>query len=106
MTGIVLSSTARTRCYRWNILPLLPPGVVFEIQESVPADDAVIALCDGLERADYMIALDNFLPGDPREPLVPYADFLKVDIKKISQEECAGMALRYKNRQCRMLAQR
>ena len=85
---------------------LLPPGVVFEIQESVPADDAVIALCDGLKQADYMIALDNFMPGDAREPLVPYVDFIKVDVKKISQEECAGMASRYKNRQCRMLAQR
>ena len=85
---------------------LLPAGVVFEIQESVPADDAVIALCDGLKQADYMIALDNFLPGDAREPLVRYADFLKVDIKKISQEECAAMVARYNNRQCRMLAQR
>jgi c-di-GMP-related signal transduction protein len=45
-----------------------PPGVVLEIQESVPADEAVITICQGLKQADYMIALDNFMPGDAREP--------------------------------------
>lgn len=85
---------------------LLPAGVVFEIQESVPADEAVITLCEVLKQADYMIALDNFLPGDAREPLVRYADFIKGDMKKISQAECATMVARYNNKQCRMLAQR
>jgi c-di-GMP-related signal transduction protein len=85
---------------------LLPPGVVLEIQESVPADEAVITICQGLKQADYMIALDNFMPGDAREPLVRYADFIKVDIKKISQEECASMVVQYNNKQCRILAQR
>jgi len=85
---------------------LLPPGVVLEIQESVPADEAVITICQGLKQADYMIALDNFMPGDAREPLVRYADFIKVDIQKVPQEECASMVAHYKNKHCRILAQR
>jgi c-di-GMP-related signal transduction protein len=49
---------------------LLPPGVVLEIQGSVPADESVIALCQGLKQSDYLIALDNFVANDAREPLI------------------------------------
>src|SRR5258707_12690457 len=38
---------------------LLPPGVVFEIQPSVPADESVMALCQKVKQAECMIALDN-----------------------------------------------
>jgi len=70
---------------------LLPPGVVFEIQQSVPGDEDVVALCQRLKQGDYMIALDDFVPGDKRESLVPYADFIKVDIKKVTPEEYGTM---------------
>jgi EAL and modified HD-GYP domain-containing signal transduction protein len=53
-----------------------------------------------------MMALDNFAPGDSREPLVSHADFIKVDIKKVSPQDCATMVARYSNKQCAMLAQR
>ena len=85
---------------------LLPTGVVFELQKSVPGENAVLALCQRLKEADYMMALDNFAPGDPREPLVSHADFIKVDIKKVSPQDCAAMVARYSNKQCAMLAQR
>ena len=48
---------------------LLPPGeVVIEIQETVPADESVKQACEGLKRAGYSIALDNFVPRDPGKP--------------------------------------
>jgi hypothetical protein len=62
---------------------LLPPKVVVEIQNSVPADDAVVAVCQRLKEGGYLIALDDFVPSDPREALVPFADFIKIDIKKV-----------------------
>jgi EAL and modified HD-GYP domain-containing signal transduction protein len=83
---------------------LLPPEVVVEIQESVPADEAAAAACRRLKQGGYMIALDNFVPTDTREPLVPFADFIKVDIKKVPPEQCAAMVARYASKQCRMLA--
>jgi len=86
---------------------LLPPGkVVVEVQENVPAEDNVIAACLRLRQKSYQIALDNFVPGDAREALAPHADFLKVDIRRVSSGECAALAARYANKQCRMLAQR
>jgi c-di-GMP-related signal transduction protein len=84
---------------------LLPPDkVVVEIQESVPAENAVIAACQRLKQRRYRIALDNFAPGDPRETLIPYADFLKIDIRKFPQEQSAAMAARHAGTQRRMLA--
>ncbi|MBZ5685149.1 MAG: HDOD domain-containing protein [Acidobacteriia bacterium] len=72
---------------------LLPAEkTVIEIQESVPADDGLVAACDRLKLAGYQIALDNFVPGDPREVLLPYADYLKVDIRRATQQQCAALA--------------
>lgn len=85
---------------------LLPPEVVVEIQESVPADEAVVAVCRRLKDGGYQIALDDFGPSDARQALIPYADFIKVDIKKVSTADSTAMVARYASRQCRMLAQR
>ncbi|MGO8983805.1 MAG: EAL and HDOD domain-containing protein [Terriglobales bacterium] len=90
-----------------NYFALLPPGeVVIEIQETVPADESVKQACEGLKRAGYSIALDNFVPRDPREALVPFADFIKVDILAISLRESARLASVYGSDGCRMLAQK
>jgi EAL and modified HD-GYP domain-containing signal transduction protein len=79
---------------------LLPAEkTVVEIQESVPADDSVIAACDRLKLEGYRIALDNFVPGDPREVLLPYADYLKIDIRRATQQQCLALA-HYAGKRC------
>jgi c-di-GMP-related signal transduction protein len=84
---------------------LLPPdNVVVEIQESVPADEDVIRACQRLKQGGYSIALDNFVPDDLREALIPYADFIKVDVTKISAKECASLVGRYASGTRLMLA--
>jgi c-di-GMP-related signal transduction protein len=63
---------------------LLPPDdVVVEIQATVRPDEEVVQACERLKQKGFAIALDNFAPGDPREPLLPYADYLKVDITRV-----------------------
>src|ERR1035441_5768683 len=57
-------------------LVLPAPDVVVEIQEPVPVDESVVGACQRLKQAGYAIALDNFVLGDAREALVPYADFI------------------------------
>ena len=85
---------------------LLPPDkVVVEIQETVPADEIVMSACRRLKHQRYRIALDNFVPNDPRKSLVSYADFLKVDIRKQSETENAALVANH-GKQCRMLAQK
>ncbi|HKU27997.1 MAG TPA: HDOD domain-containing protein [Candidatus Sulfotelmatobacter sp.] len=86
---------------------LLPPErTVLELQESVPADAIVCAACQQLKQKSYRIALDNFTPHDPREALVPYADFLKIDIRKQPYSESAALAAKYALKNCQMIAQK
>ena len=82
-----------------DYITLLPPDrVVVEVLETVPADDAVIAACRRLRQAGYMIALDDFVPGDPREPLTGLADIIKVDVKRNSAVESAAILRQSGNR--------
>jgi c-di-GMP-related signal transduction protein len=84
---------------------LLPPdNVVIEIQQTVPADEEVVRACQDLKQRGYSIALDNFVPGDGREPLVACADFLKVDITRVPPMQSAPLVKRYASDQCDMVA--
>jgi c-di-GMP-related signal transduction protein len=50
-----------------DYMTLLPPNqAVAEILESVPGDDLVKAAYSRLKEAGFVIALDDFLPNDPR----------------------------------------
>jgi c-di-GMP-related signal transduction protein len=85
---------------------LLPADkVVAEIQENVPAGENEIEACRHLKERKYRIALDNFIPGDAREPLVPYADFIKVDIRKVQSSESAAITAA-RGQTSQMLAQK
>jgi c-di-GMP-related signal transduction protein len=60
---------------------LLPRDrIVVEILETVRIDDQVIAACRRLKEAGYFIALDDFVDSPEWRALVPFADFLKVDL--------------------------
>jgi len=86
---------------------LLPPDdIVIEIQETVPANDEVMQACARLKGDGYAIALDNFVPGDSRESLVPYADFIKVDTTRVLPWQSAALIALHGSERCRMLAQR
>jgi len=75
---------------------LLPAEkAVVEIQETVPVDEAVVAACQQLEMEGYRIALDNFVHSDPREKLIAYADYLKIDIRRAPQQHCAAIIARF-----------
>jgi len=86
---------------------LLPPDkIVIEIQETVPADDSVVAACLRLKQRSYKIALDNFVPGDPREPLVSHADFIKVDIRRLPPDQGPANVARYASKHRQILAEK
>ncbi len=89
-----------------DYITLLPPDrVVVEILETVPADEAVIAACRRLKKAGYKIALDDFVPGGPREPLTSLADIIKVDVKQSSLAQRAAIS-RQNGERCRLLAEK
>ncbi|HVI10886.1 MAG TPA: HDOD domain-containing protein [Candidatus Binatia bacterium] len=90
-----------------DYITLLPAGqVVVEVLETVPADDLVIAACQRLKQAGYMIALDDFAVDDPREPLTDFCDIIKVDLRATSASAAAAMVKRYGPWRCRMLAEK
>ena len=90
-----------------DYVTLLPSSVtVVEILESVEPDDLVMAACQRLKEAGYMIALDDFGVGDRREPLTDVADIIKVDVRTTSPQERAAMVKRYGPWRCRMLAEK
>ena len=86
---------------------LLPAAqTVVEVLESVPADDLVIAACQRLKEAGYLIALDDFVGSDGREPLIELADIIKVDLRQVPLEKAARLAKSYGPYRCRMLAEK
>jgi c-di-GMP-related signal transduction protein len=90
-----------------DYMTLLPsPLAVVEVLESVPPDDLVLAGLKRLKEAGYLIALDDFIPDDPRTPLTEMADILKVDIRQTSMEEAGLIVKKYGPWRCRMLAEK
>lgn len=79
-----------------DYITLLPSTLaVVEVLESVPVDDLVIAALKRLKQAGYLVALDDFVFNDPREPLAEFADIIKVDIKQTPPEHYAVMMTRH-----------
>jgi c-di-GMP-related signal transduction protein len=90
-----------------GLVQLLPAqSTVVEILENVPADPEVISACQQLKKAGYMIALDDYVAGDAREPLIEFADIIKVDMKLTTQEQRAELIKLPGPRHCHMLAEK
>ena len=90
-----------------DYVTLLPSAqTVVEILETVPPDDVVLAACQRLKEAGYLIALDDFVTSDPRETLADFADIIKVDMRRIPFDEAVAIAKRYGPWRCRMLAEK
>jgi c-di-GMP-related signal transduction protein len=90
-----------------DYITLLPSAqVVIEVLESVPADELVIAACQRMKAAGYLIALDDFAVNDPRQPLTDLADIIKVDLRATSAADAAAMVKTYGPWRCRMLAEK
>jgi len=87
-----------------RLLPAAP--TVVEVLETVPPDPDVIAACVNLKEAGYMIALDDFVADDRREPLAEIADIIKVEMRLTTNEERMGLMKKFGNRRCRMLAEK
>ena len=90
-----------------DLITLLPPDqAVVEILETVEPEDRVVAACERLKAAGYMIALDDFAPNDPRMPLCKFADIIKIDIQTTRPEQVAGLLRRLGSPPFKMLAEK
>jgi c-di-GMP-related signal transduction protein len=90
-----------------DYITLLPSAqTVVEILETVVPDDLVMAACQRLKEAGYMVALDDFSVNDPRECMTDMADIIKVDMRETSADDAAAMVKRYGPWRSRMLAEK
>jgi c-di-GMP-related signal transduction protein len=88
-------------------ITLLPAEqTVVEILEQVEPDDLVVAACLRLKSGGYTIALDDFVANDPREPLAPLVDILKVDFERTNRTEQIALVKQYAPSGSRMLAEK
>lgn len=90
-----------------GLVRLLPSqSTVVEVLESVPADAEVVGACQRLKEAGYLIALDDYVADDPREPLSEIADIIKVELKLTTPEQRMALIRRHGPWRCRMLAEK
>jgi c-di-GMP-related signal transduction protein len=85
---------------------LSPRSTAVEILESVPPDREVREACLGLKAAGYLIALDDFIPGDAREPLAGIADIVKVDLIGTPRDQWKTMVDAHASERTRVLAEK
>jgi len=86
---------------------LLPSAsTVVEILEDVPPDPDVMVACRNLKEEGYLIALDDYVADDKREPLAEIADILKVEMPATTEQQRAALVKRYGPWRCRLLAEK
>jgi c-di-GMP-related signal transduction protein len=90
-----------------GLITLLPSTkTIVEILESVPPDPDVMAACQSLREAGYLIALDDYVTDDVREPMAMMADIIKVDMKLTTAPQRAALVKKFAPFHRRMLAEK
>src|SRR5262249_6885382 len=88
-------------------ITLLPAEqTVVEVLENVVPDDLVLAACERLRAAGYLIALDDYVANDARAPLTGGVDFIKVDFERTTAADRAELVQRYASPRCHLLAEK
>jgi len=90
-----------------GLVTLLPSATtVVEVLENVPADPDVMQACQSLKEAGYLIALDDYVANDAREPMTEIADIIKVDMKLTTEAQRGELIKRFGPWRRRMLAEK
>jgi EAL and modified HD-GYP domain-containing signal transduction protein len=94
---LVFVNVTRSFLTRDRDLPQPVDRLVLEVVESVRADDAVLAGLQALRSDGYLIALDDYVASPDQVAMLPYADFVKVDLRDLAilPEHIIAAARRY-----------
>lgn len=88
----------------YKVVP--PESMVIEVLESVLPSDKVVAAIRRARGLGYRIALDDFVPGDPRASMLDLADVIKVDLERIDHSELQAFAKSLQHPQRKLLAEK
>jgi EAL and modified HD-GYP domain-containing signal transduction protein len=88
-------------------LQLLDPlAVVIQLDESIDADEDVLAACESLAGIGYRFALDHYVHHVDREPLLRLAHIVKVDVRRYESDALAQEVERLKAHGVQLLAEK
>jgi EAL and modified HD-GYP domain-containing signal transduction protein len=79
---------------------------VYEVREDVVIDDEVIDACRSLHERGYRLALDDFVVGSDAERLLPYVDYIKVDVQLTELPLVLELPKKYKPYKVKMVAEK
>ena len=89
-----------------DVATLLPPeGLVLQLPADVGDDPAVMAACHSLHERGYTLALDAFVLGSATGPLLPLADFVKIDAAATPPDQFAAAIEHVRGARIRPIAQ-
>ena len=81
-------------------------AAIFEIREDVEVDDEVIAACRDLRAKGYQLALDDYIPRTPADQLLPFVQFVKVDVLATSARQRTVLARWLRRKGIRLIAEK
>lgn len=81
-------------------------SMVVEILETVEPDPEIIAACDKLKQAGYLLAVDDFIYDDKYKPLLNLVDFVKIDFLATKGEGRKALIEQYASSGIRFLAEK
>lgn len=86
--------------------PLLFPTqkIALEIVSTLYPHENTLKACRELKEQGYMLVLDNFTYSERNGPLVGYADTIRVDLRRVGQEEMAAISEFLRAKGIRLLA--
>lgn len=87
-------------------IPFSVDKVVIEVLEYVPPDPDVITAVKNYANSGHPIALDDFTFQPELEPLIAYADIIKVDIMQLSRQELEEKVPRLHRANVKLLAEK
>jgi c-di-GMP-related signal transduction protein len=86
---------------------LLPKDrVVLEVLETVQIDEPLLKACRHLRDVGYRIALDDFRDMPECQPLLSFADFIKVDVLSTPEHEQWRLAKKFAGSRIQLVAEK
>jgi EAL and modified HD-GYP domain-containing signal transduction protein len=90
-----------------EFIELMPPQrTTLEILRTVIAGEAVIERCRALHKLGFKIALDNPHLSTQLEPLVEFANFIKIDTISVTKQEASKLFQKYSAPNIQMVAEK
>lgn len=90
-----------------ELASVLPPDIcVIEVLEEVPPTDSVLRGLMNLRRQGYLIALDDYVGQEDREPFMPLADIIKVEVLDKTKDDLVHMLRILQPHNVRLLAEK